>query len=111
LNGLNVLELLNAITPLSRQAVFEEMDRARKKYPEPFDNGKALTALISSAARRCNLQIAHLIWEWMDVANIKKNTFHYNSMISATEKSKNFRDALQLMREMETKKIPKNEAT
>jgi len=94
-----------------RRRVFEELDRARTVHVEPFENGKALTALISSAARRRNLHMAQIIWDWMDVAGVEKNTFHYNSMISATEKSKNFRHALALMREMEAKRIPKNEVT
>jgi pentatricopeptide repeat protein len=94
-----------------RRKVFAELDRARSQYPEPFDNGKALTALISSAARRRNVHMAGMIWAWMDVAHVAKNTFHYNSMISATEKSRNYRQALALLREMEQRNIPKNEVT
>jgi pentatricopeptide repeat protein len=55
--------------------------------------------------------MAGMIWSWMDGAGVEKNTFHYNSMISATEKSRNYRQALALLREMEQRKIPKNEVT
>ncbi|GAX29107.1 hypothetical protein FisN_7Hh296 [Fistulifera solaris] len=113
LQGFHVLECLDRLTHLEqdRRKVFAELDRARSQYPEPFDNGKALTALISSAARRRNVHMAGMIWAWMDVAHVAKNTFHYNSMISATEKSRNYRQALALLREMEQRNIPKNEVT
>lgn len=113
LQGFHVLECLDLLTEYEhdRRKVFDELDRARAMHVEPFENGKALTALISSAARRRNVHMAGLIWAWMDVAGVEKNTFHYNSMISATEKSRNYRQALALMREMEKKNIPKNEVT
>lgn len=113
LQGFNVLEFLDLLTEYEhdRRKVFDELDRARAVHAEPFENGKALTALISSAARRRNVHMAGLIWSWMDVAKVDKNTFHYNSMISATEKSRNYRQALALMREMEKRNIPKNEVT
>lgn len=84
---------------------------ARQRYPEPFENGKALTALISSAARRRQVWLAQRIWEWMDHVDIPKNTFHFNSMISAAEKAKDFRYALNLLGEMERRNIAKNEVT
>lgn len=113
LQGFNVLEFLDLITEYEqdRRKVFEELDRARAVHAEPFENGKALTALISSAARRRNVHMAGLLWAWMDVAGVAKNTFHYNSMISATEKSRNYRQALALLREMEKMNIAKNEVT
>ena len=117
LHGFNVLEFLDHITPLSNsgnnssQQVFEQLDQALKKRPQAFSSGKALTALISSAARRRHVQMAHLVWEWMDIAQLEKNTFHYNSMISATEKAKDYQHALALLREMDDKRVPKNEVT
>ena len=113
LNGFNVLEFINQVSEFQndRRRIFDALNTARKNYPEPFENGKGLTALISSAARRRHVKLAHIIWDWMDEARVEKNTFHYNSMISATEKSKNYREALALMREMERRNIPKNEVT
>ena len=91
--------------------VFEALTEAKNKYPEAFSSGKAPTALISSAARRRNVKMAHMVWDWMDEAGLQKNTYHYNSMISVGEKAKNHRQSLALMREMEAKNIPKNEVT
>lgn len=42
---------------------------------------------------------------------LMKFRFHYNAMISATEKSRSYRDALKLLQEMEDNKIEKNEVT
>ena len=43
--------------------------------------------------------------------DLEKNIFHYNAMISVTEKAKDFRAALNFLREMKDKKVPKNEVT
>jgi pentatricopeptide repeat protein len=70
-----------------------------------------MQALIAAAARRRQIRLAFACWEYMDTARLEKNTYHYNAMISVAEKSKNLRHALDLLREMDQRGIPKNEVT
>jgi pentatricopeptide repeat protein len=49
--------------------------------------------------------------QWMDFRKITKNTFHYNAMISVTEKAQDYRRALALMVEMSDRGVEKNEVT
>lgn len=91
--------------------VDEELHKARSNYQEAFVSGKAMTALIATAARRRHIRLAHHFWEFMDRANLPKNIFHYNAMISVTEKDKNLRQALDLLKEMKERGIEKNEVT
>jgi pentatricopeptide repeat protein len=113
LHGLEIIAFLDRVTAIQndKKRVFAELSKARESYPEAFNGGKGLTVLISAAARRCNIKMAQLVWDWMDEVKVSKNTFHYNSMISATEKAKNHRHALDLVREMEERNVPKNEVT
>jgi pentatricopeptide repeat protein len=91
--------------------VDEELHKARANYQEAFTSGKALTALIATAARRRHIRLAHHFWDFMDRANLLKNIFHYNAMISVAEKDKNLRLALDLLKEMKERGIEKNEVT
>jgi pentatricopeptide repeat protein len=91
--------------------VFRELGVTRQSHMAVFQSGKAVTAIISNLARRRNLRIANAVWEWMDFIGIEKNTFHYNSMISACEKVRDYNKALRLLDEMKEKKVPKNEVT
>lgn len=91
--------------------VFQELDAARSEYGAVFNSGKAVTAIISSLARRRNLHLANAVWNWVDHAGIPKNTFHYNSMISCCEKVRDYKKAIQLMDEMRIKNVTKNEVT
>ena len=76
-----------------------------------FQSGKAVTAIISNLARRRKLKLAMTVWDWIDSVGIKKNTFHYNSMISVCEKVRDYHKALNLLDEMKAKHVPKNEVT
>lgn len=110
--GMDIQALVDRLQRSRDQGgVAHELEMAREKHREVFESGKALTAIISSVARRRNMTLAKAIWDWIDIAGIQKNTFHYNSMISACEKVKDFRKALQLMDEMKDKSIAKNEVT
>jgi len=91
--------------------VFRELDQAWERHREIFESGKALTAIIATAARRRNIGLAHTCWEWMDRAGMEKNVFHYNSMISVMEKDRNYQGALDIMKEMSDRNIAKNEVT
>lgn len=91
--------------------VFRELGVTRQSHMAVFQSGKAVTAIISNLARRRNLRIANAVWEWIDYIGIEKNTFHYNSMISACEKVRDYNKALRLLDEMKEKKVPKNEVT
>jgi len=91
--------------------VFRELDAAREEHAAVFQSGKAVTAVISNLARRRNLRLASVVWEWIDSVGIRKNTFHYNSMISVCEKVRDFKKALNLLDEMKDKGVPKNEVT
>jgi pentatricopeptide repeat protein len=91
--------------------VFRELDNTREGHMTVFNSGKAVTAIISNLARRRNLRIANGVWDWIDYIGIEKNTFHYNSMISACEKVRDYNKALRLLDEMKEKKVSKNEVT
>ena len=112
IKGMDIQALVDRLQRAPNQAgVGRELEIARDKHREVFDSGKALTAIISSVARRRNMQLARAIWDWIDHIGIPKNTFHYNSMISACEKVKDYRRALQLLDEMRANNIAKNEVT
>ena len=91
--------------------VFRELGITRGGHMAVFQSGKAVTAIISNLARRRNLRIANAVWDWIDYIGIEKNTFHYNSMISACEKVRDCNKALRLLDEMKEKKVAKNEVT
>eukprot|EP00533_Pseudo-nitzschia_delicatissima_P000321 CAMPEP_0116104202 /NCGR_PEP_ID=MMETSP0327-20121206/14318_1 /TAXON_ID=44447 /ORGANISM="Pseudo-nitzschia delicatissima, Strain B596" /LENGTH=1065 /DNA_ID=CAMNT_0003596415 /DNA_START=80 /DNA_END=3277 /DNA_ORIENTATION=- len=91
--------------------VFRELGATRQSHMAVFSSGKAVTAIISNLARRRNLRIANAVWDWIDYIGIEKNTFHYNSMISACEKVRDYNKALRLLDEMKEKKVAKNEVT
>jgi pentatricopeptide repeat protein len=113
LQGLDINALADRLNPLlnNKAALFAELDRTRAENRQVFDSGKALTALISIAARRKNIGLGHATWDWMDRAGIAKNTFHYNSMISVAEKARDYQHALALLQEMKDRNIKKNEVT
>lgn len=89
----------------------ETMDRAKENFYASFQSGKALTAILSNLARRRKMGIALSVWQWMDQRDVAKNVFHYNSLISVCEKTKDHKMALQLLGEMERRGIKKNEVT
>mmetsp|Transcript_26325 Transcript_26325/g.72362 ORF Transcript_26325/g.72362 Transcript_26325/m.72362 type:complete len:1102 (-) Transcript_26325:190-3495(-) len=91
--------------------IFRELGITRESNMAVFQSGKAVTAIISNLARRRNLRIANAVWDWIDHIGIEKNTFHYNSMISACEKVRDYNKALRLLDEMKEKKVAKNEVT
>ena len=113
LQGLDINALVDRLTSKlnNKAALFADLDRTRIENRSVFDSGKALTALISIAARRKNIGLGHAAWDWMDHAGIAKNTFHYNSMISVTEKARDYQHALGLLQEMKERNIKKNEVT
>jgi pentatricopeptide repeat protein len=112
IKGMDIQALVDRLQRAHNQeGVARELEVARDKHREVFESGKALTAIISSVARRRNMNLAKAIWDWIDYVGIQKNTFHYNSMISACEKVKDYRKALNLMDEMKQKNISKNEVT
>jgi pentatricopeptide repeat protein len=113
LQGLDIQALVDRLsTKLSvPDELFADLDETRSENRNVFDSGKAMTALISVAARRRNIGLGHALWDWMDRARIAKNTFHYNSMISVTEKARDYQKALHLLKEMKDRNIPKNEVT
>jgi pentatricopeptide repeat protein len=108
--GLDVQALVDRLYRNSNE-VFRELNAARDEHSAVFQSGKAVTAIISNLARRRNLRLASIVWDWIDSVKIKKNTFHYNSMISACEKVRDFRKALTLLDEMKDKQVSKNEVT
>ncbi|KAL7559726.1 hypothetical protein ACA910_003311 [Epithemia clementina (nom. ined.)] len=110
LQGFNVTEWIerNSSPHANVEAALSD---ALKSYPEAFQSGKAMTALIAAAARRRLIRLAQTCWRFMDKAGLEKNVFHYNAMISVTEKDKNLRAALDLLQEMDDRGIEKNEIT
>ena len=108
--GLDVQALVDSFCRHNTD-VFRALDEAREEHLAVFQSGKAVTAIISNLARRRNLRLANTVWDWIDSVGIKKNTFHYNSMISVCEKVRDYRKALNLLDEMRQKGVPKNEVT
>lgn len=107
--GFNVTEWVdrNAHHPRPDQV----LDQARQEFPGAFGSGKAMTAILSSAARKRHIRLARACWDHMDQAGMDKNVFHYNAMISVFEKDRKLGEALNLLKEMERKNISKNEVT
>jgi len=118
---LDIGELLNHLERVQggNSVLFQELDRARERYPDAFRSGKALTALISGSARRRNVRLAYAVWDWLNLQqnrpegkkNIPKNTYHYNSMITVYATARKPQQALELMKEMSREGIEKNEVT
>jgi len=109
-----------------RVVIFKELDTAKQNHPVAFRSGKALTALISAAARRRNPRIAYVVWDWLNEQHrkpdeppasaswdfrIAKTTYHYNSMITVAASARNPQHALDLLEEMSKLGISKNEVT
>lgn len=52
------------------------------------------------------------VWRWMGATTgITRNVFHYNALINVCEKIKDWRGALDLLRQMDEENVPKNEIT
>mmetsp|Transcript_11550 Transcript_11550/g.25018 ORF Transcript_11550/g.25018 Transcript_11550/m.25018 type:complete len:814 (+) Transcript_11550:136-2577(+) len=95
-----------------RTDVFKEMDYARKASPESFQSGRAITAILSQLGRRRQMRVAMQVWHWMESAQgITRNVFHYNALINVCEKIKDWKGALDLLRQMDEERVPKNEIT
>jgi pentatricopeptide repeat protein len=112
INGLDCNRLLDELEAThDRRVIYEKLDRAHTDYPEGFESGKAITALVSAAARRQNTNLAYTIWEWVHEVKIPKNVFHYNAMIAVAATERNPEKALRFMEEMTRENIQKNEVT
>jgi len=95
-----------------RTNVFEEMDHARNASPESFQSGRAITAILSQLGRRRQMRVAMHVWRWMEnTQGITRNVFHYNALINVCEKIKDWKGALDLLRQMDDENVPKNEIT
>lgn len=95
-----------------RTDVFKEMDHARKASPESFQSGRAITAILSQLGRRRQMSVAMQVWRWMEsTQGITRNVFHYNALINVCEKIKDWKGALDLLRQMDEEGVPKNEIT
>lgn len=108
--GVNISQLVDRLCN-PRNDLEQELETAYKKNTEFFECDKGSTTVLTAAARQRNIQLANHYWAWMDRRQLKKNTFHYNSMISATEKGKQYKRTLELLKEMTDQKIAKNEVT
>lgn len=111
--GLDVMQLVDRLAACSASSEFNAtLQESRKEYSGAFLSGKACTAIISLGSRQRLIKLCYAVWDWMDTQDdLEKNIFHYNAMISVTEKAKDFRAALDFLREMKDKKVPKNEVT
>lgn len=96
----------------SRSNVFDEMDEARRSSPESFSSGRAITAILSQLGRRRQMNVAMQVWHWMErTEGIQRNVFHYNALINVCEKIKDWKRALELLRQMDEEGVAKNEIT
>ena len=87
------------------------MDEAWEHQPPGVSSNKVLTAILSGLARRRKMGLAQAVWQWMDHRGIQRTVYHYNSLISVCEKTKDCNRALRLFTEMEKNRIDKNEVT
>jgi pentatricopeptide repeat protein len=95
-----------------RSNIYEEMDEARRSSPESFSSGRAITAILSQLGRRRQMNVAMQVWHWMERAEgINRNVFHYNALINVCEKIKDWKRALDLLRQMDEEGVAKNEIT
>lgn len=78
LQGLDINALADRLTPQlhSRDALFAELDRTRQQNEFVFESGKAMTALISVAARRKNIGLGHAVWDWVRFKNSIPSMMH-----------------------------------
>ena len=91
--------------------VSRTMDEAWEHQPPGVSSNKVLTAILSGLARRRKMGLAQAVWQWMDHRGIQRTVYHYNSLISVCEKTKDCNRALRLFTEMEKNRIDKNEVT
>jgi pentatricopeptide repeat protein len=127
-DGLDIYRAIDRLATLihSQPAVFKELDQMAQETPTILGSGKTITLMISAVARRKEIGVGNAIWEvriarkamqcrlsiqWMDARKMEKNTFHYNAMISVTEKAQDYRRALALLNEMSKRGVEKNEVT
>ena len=95
-----------------RADVSDEMDRARGSSPESFHSGRAITAILSQLGRRRQMKAAMQVWKWMERSDgITRNVFHYNALINVCEKIRDWRMAMDLLRQMDVDGVTKNEIT
>jgi len=111
IDDVNVTQLAQSLKNKRKDEVFRTLDDFFHQYSAQFESGRALTALLSTSGRLRQIKTAQMVWEWIDVKKFPKNTFHYNSMISAAEKSKQFRLAMNLLDEMTRNNVQKNDVT
>jgi len=111
IDDVNVTQLAQSLKNKRKDEVFRALDDFFHQYSAQFESGRALTALLSTSGRLRQIKTAQMVWEWIDVKKFPKNTFHYNSMISAAEKSKQFRLAMNLLDEMTRNNVQKNDVT
>jgi len=106
-------EVNDLVDRLSRPgcSLHEELNSAKNASPYSFESGKAITAILSTLARRREMTIALSVWKWMEEHKIVRNVFHFNSLISVCEKMKKWKMALQLLGQMDREKVKKNEVT
>ena len=58
------------------------------------------------------MNVALQVWNWMENAEgISRNVFHYNALINVCEKIKDWKRALDLLRQMDEEGVVKNEIT
>lgn len=111
LMGFEVSDLVDRLCITPKSSIPKELEIARQNSPASFDTGKAITAILSALARRKEMNVALAVWNWMDDANIKRNVFHFNALISVCEKCKNYHLCMKLLSQMEHEKCNKNEVT
>jgi len=111
LMGFDVSELVDRLCFTQISSIPKELEVAREHSSASFDTGKAVTAILSSLARRKEMNVALSVWNWMDVVKIKRNVFHFNALISVCEKCKNYHLCMKLLSQMEHEKCNKNEVT
>jgi pentatricopeptide repeat protein len=110
-SGMDANRLLDELERLPPAQVGACLEQARLQYPEGFESGKAVTALISASARRRNARLANDVWAWVNAVQMPKNVYHFNAMISVAASERSPQKALAYMREMSELGIPKNEVT
>jgi len=79
LQGLDINALADRLSPKlsNKDSLFQELDRTRQQNEYIFESGKAMTALLSVAARRKNIGLGHAVWDWVRATQYNMRRYEF----------------------------------
>lgn len=82
-----------------------ELDRMRYISNESYNTDMVIIKIISSLGKKRKMDVALSVWNWMHIRGIRRNEFHFNSLVSFCEKMKDWQNSISLMKQMETEGV------